>query len=148
MKLTTRHFGEIEYNADMAIDFCEGLPGFSEMKKYVLVTEEENDPFCWLQSIDDPDLAFVMIRIYDVLPDYNPIVDMEEVENLGNLENAELLIYNIVVIPEDIKQMRVNLKAPVVINPASKKGKQIVLNNDEYSIRYYIYEDINQMGNR
>lgn len=148
MKLATRHFGEIEYDPDMEIDFDEGMPGFFDMKKYVLVANEDDDPFCWLQSIDDPDLAFIMIRIYDLLPNYDPIVDVEEIESLGGVEGAELLIYNIVVIPDDIKQMRVNLKAPVVINPKAKKGKQVVLNNDDYSIRYYIYEDINLMGNR
>jgi flagellar assembly factor FliW len=74
------------------------------------------------------------------MPDYNPLVKSEEIASLGELDSNNLLIYNVVVIPEDIKQMRANLRAPIVINPATKKGKQVILDNEEYEMKYRIYD--------
>jgi len=141
MKLTTKHFGEIDYDPSLAIDFPEGLPGFPNRKRFiVLVENDQDDTFCWLQSVDDGELALALINVYNVMPDYNPTVDMDEVSTLGDLEGSNLLIYNVVVIPDDIKRMRANLRAPIVINPVTRRGKQVILNNDDYDMRFRIFE--------
>ena len=141
MKLLTKHFGEIDYDPSLAVDFPEGLPGFPDRRKYVVLIEnDQDDTFCWLQSIEDGDLAFALINIYNVMPDYNPVVDTDEIDSLGNMEGNNLLIYNVVVIPNDIKQMRANLRAPIVINPSTRKGKQVILKNDDYDMRYKIFD--------
>ncbi|MDR1539809.1 MAG: flagellar assembly protein FliW [Clostridiales bacterium] len=143
MKLKTKHFGEIEYDPSLAIDFDEGLPGFPENKKFIVLLEnQEEDTFCWLQSIDDGDLAFALINIYNVIPEYNPLVRSEEVAALGDFSENNLLVYNVVVIPDDIKQMRANLRAPIVINPDTKKGKQVILDNEEYEMKYKIFDEV------
>jgi flagellar assembly factor FliW len=79
------------------------------------------------------------------MPDYNPLVEPDEVSELGELGDAALEIYNITVIPEEIKQMRVNLKAPIVINPVTMKGKQIIVSNDEYNVRHYIFDELERV---
>jgi len=143
MKLRTKHFGEIDYDSQLVINFDEGLPGFPDHKKYVILLENaREDTFCWLQSVDDGQLAFALINIYNVKPDYNPLVTTEEVESLGSLGENNLLIYNVVVIPDDIKQMRANLRAPIVINPTTKKGKQVILDNEEYQLKYRIFDEV------
>jgi len=143
MKLTTKHFGEIDYDPTLAIDFPEGLPGFPDRKKFiVLVENEHDDTFCWLQSVDDGSLALALINIYNVMPDYDPLVETGEIDALGSLDGADLLIYNVVVIPDDIKRMRANLRAPIVINPVTRKGKQVVLKNDNYDMRFRIFEPL------
>ena len=54
MKLKTRFFGEIEIDEKKVIDFEEGLPGFENLRKFLFMTDENEDaPFCWLQSIED-----------------------------------------------------------------------------------------------
>jgi flagellar assembly factor FliW len=143
MKLRTKHFGEVDYDSHLVITFDEGLPGFPEHKKFVILLESSQDEtFCWLQSVDDGQLAFALINIYNVKPDYNPLANREDVEALGSFEENNLLVYNVVVIPDDIKQMRANLRAPIVINPTTKRGKQIVLDNEEYPLKYRIFDEV------
>jgi flagellar assembly factor FliW len=140
----TKHFGEIEYNEDRVIIFPHGLPGFPDNHKFLLIDEDDvpNNLFLWLQCLEDADVAFTLIDIYQIMPDYNPLVEPEMIEELGDLTDIPLEIYNVAVIPEDIKQIRVNLKAPVVINPAAMRGMQVIVSNEEYSIRHYIFDEI------
>jgi len=143
MKMQTKHFGEIKYDESLAIDFPECLPGFTDRRRYIILTENmEEDTFCWLQSIEDGDLAIALINIYNIKPDYNPLVSPEEVSILGDLGENNLLVYNILVIPEDIKDIRANLRAPIIINPTTRKGKQVILINEEYDLKYNIYNDL------
>jgi len=143
MKLRTKHFGEIDYDSSLVINFDDGLPGFPDHKRFVMLLENaREDTFCWLQSVEDGQLAFALINIYNIKPDYNPLVNTEEVASLGNLGENNLLIYNVVVIPDDIKQMRANLRAPIVINPATKKGKQVILDNEDYQLKYKIFDEV------
>ena len=142
-KLTTFHFGEIEYDEQKIINFPDGLPGFPDDKRFLFMSEEEDeDMFFWLQSVDNGDVAFTLMNVYGVLPHYDPLVDEEEMKELGDISDTPLEIYNIAVIPEDTKQMRVNLMAPVVINMETGLGRQVVCTNDDYPIRYFIFEEL------
>jgi flagellar assembly factor FliW len=146
MRLRTKHFGEIDYDSSLCINFDEGLPGFPQHHKFIILLENQReDTFCWLQSVEDGDLAFALINIYNVMPDYNPIVKSEEVASLGELDENNLLIYNVVVIPDDIRQMRANLRAPIVINPTTKKGKQVILDNETYEMKYHLYNHMQRI---
>ena len=136
MKLNTKHFGEIDIDETRIIDFEEGLPGFPDDKQFILVDYEE--PFFWLQSVTDGENSFILVDACAVVPDYNPEVEEDKVISLGPYNAEDFLIYNIVVLPEDIRDMTVNLLAPVVINSATKKGKQVIVQNDKYSIRHYM----------
>ena len=143
MKLRTKHFGDIDYDSSLVINFEEGLPGFPDHRRFVILLENaREDTFCWLQSVEDGQLAFALINIYNVKPDYNPLVNSEEVASLGDMGDNNLLIYNVVVIPDDIKQMRANLRAPIVINPTTKKGKQVILDNEDYQLKYKIFDEV------
>jgi flagellar assembly factor FliW len=138
----TRHFGEITYDPEQTLSFPGGLPGFPDSTTYLLMSEDESeDTFFWLQSLDEGNVAFTLMDVYKALPDYNPMVGEDELEELGGVSGTPLEIYNIAVIPDDAKQMRVNLKAPVVINIESGLGKQVICENDDYPIRYYIFEE-------
>ena len=142
MLLMTKHFGEIEYDEEAVLIFEAGLPGFWLAKRYILIQSDEvGDPFCWLQCLDDEELAFVLMDVKQVLPDYNPQVDPAQTESLGE---GILDVYNIAVVPEDLQDMRVNLKAPVMINHASGRGKQVLADQD-YSLRYYIFEELDKI---
>jgi len=143
MQITTKHFGTIEFEPDRIITFPHGLPGFPDTRQYLLLDgSTPNDLFYWLQCIDDGELAFTLIDLYQVKPDYNPLVEPEEVAELGDLTNMSYEIYNIAVIPEEVQQMRVNLKAPIVINPITMRGKQVIVSNEEYNVRHFIFEEL------
>ena len=145
-KLNTRHFGEIEFDEKRIINFPQGLPGFPDDRNFLMMSEnEDEDTFFWLQSVDNGDVAFTLMNVYGVLPDYDPQVDEEEMKELGEIVSAPLEIYNIAVIPENVKEMRVNLKAPVVINMEAGLGRQVVCTNEDYPIRYHIFEGLSKL---
>ncbi|MCL1997138.1 MAG: flagellar assembly protein FliW [Turicibacter sp.] len=139
--ISTKNFGELEYDPQSVITFAEGLPGFDDLTKYILLTDEESEGlFHWLQSVEDGDLVFVLLNVKQIMPDYEPTINAELLDALlAGDENAELFYYNIAVVPEDVKQMRVNLKAPIIINESARSGMQVLAANEEYSIRHYIF---------
>jgi len=148
-KFETRHFGELEYDPTKVIMFPVGIPGFPQCTKFLLMSESESeDAFFWLQSLDDGDVAFTLMNIYKYLPDYNPIVDEDQMEDLGNVTEVDLDIFNIAVVPEYTRDMRVNLKAPVVINSKEGLGKQVVCANEEYPIRFMIFQELERAGKK
>jgi flagellar assembly factor FliW len=146
MLLDTKHFGEINYNEGDVITFREGIPGFFDVSRFILITEGEGTLFSWLQCIEDTDLAFVLMDVKSVLPDYKPDISHDSLEGIETGE--ELSCYNIVVVPEDISQMRVNLRAPIMINMKTKLGKQVVAQNEDYSVQYYIFDELNKGGQK
>ncbi len=63
MKLNTKNFGKIEIKEEDIIYFPDGILGFEEEKQFVIINnEDEQNPFHWLQSVQNPELAFVIIN--------------------------------------------------------------------------------------
>ena len=147
MKIKTRFFGEVEIDEDKVILFENGIPGFEELKRYVFMTDEdEKSPFCWLQSIEDIDIVFTLFDVVSKIKDYSPNVEEEALSQIGEFEEEDLCIYCIANIPKDIKDMTINLKAPIIINTRNNKARQIICSNEEYPIKYYIYKEIKKRG--
>lgn len=143
MKLNTRHFGEIEVNEDRIIDFPNGLVAFDDLKKYLLIeNEDKRIPFCWLQSLENPDLAFVLINPFLFKKDYSFEFSDENMAELAIRGPEDVAVFSITVIPQDIKKMTANLLAPIIINPRSRKGKQIILQDKHYSTKHFILEEM------
>lgn len=146
MKIDTKCFGQIDIEEDKIIDFNSGLPGFPDNKKFIILSDEKdasvNSNFYWLQSVDDGQTAFAMLNTLAVIEDYSPVIDRDTMEDFKEVKEEDLLVYNIVVIPDDPTKMTVNLKAPVLINYVEKKGMQVVANNDEYSVKHYFLNEL------
>lgn len=143
MMLETKHFGNIDILEEEIISFPEGVPGFESVKKFVLLNyDEEKSAFNWLQSVDEPSLAFVLVNPFEIKKDYEFDVDDEVLKLIDVKKQEEMAVFSIVVIPEDIKKTSMNLKAPVIINSRAKKGMQVVLNSDKYTVRHYIADEI------
>lgn len=141
MILNTKHFGSIEINEKGIIIFEQGLPGFQDAKQFVVLYGQSDDsPFCWLQSVDDPALAFAMVDPNAIVPDYNVNIDDDIAQQLDIEDPKDVIYYAIVVVPEDISQMTANLKAPIVINLRSRKGMQVIMDSSAYDIRYPVFQ--------
>lgn len=139
MKLDTAHFGVIDIDEAELITFPEGIPGFEDKKKFALIGHEANNtPFFWLQSIDDPNLCFVVADPFMVYDNYGVDVEDEDVQLLGITDPHTVVTLAIVVIPENPKEIRVNLKAPLLINVEKKLGKQVIQKSDSLPVRYYL----------
>ena len=74
--------------------------------------------------------------------EYNPTVEDELLKDLGEYNENAFLIFCVAVIPEDIKKMTINRKAPIIIHTDTKKARQIIVENEDYEIKYPIYEHI------
>lgn len=151
MILKTKHFGEINIDESKIIIFDEGIPAFEDNKRFVLISNKEeinsDNEFLlwWLQCVDKPDIAFVLIDAYSVLPNYDPVIDANSISTLGEYDPESFLLYNILVVHDDINNTTINLKAPIVINPKIQKGKQVVVNNEEYTVRHNLAEEVRNL---
>ena len=140
MKLHTKNFGLLEIEEEKIIAFPEGIPGFEEEKEFVIINnEDEENPFCWLQSVNNPDLAFVIINPFLIFSDYT--IDLPEAvqEKLKIEDEKDVAVYSIVVVPKDLKKMTVNLLGPIIINVRERLGKQVILDDPRYSTKHYIF---------
>lgn len=144
-KLITKLFGEIGIDEQKIINFPEGIIGFKNLKNFLLIHDSENEDskITWMQSIDEPAFAIPVIDPLVVKEDYNPIAEYELLECIGEITDNELFIMVTLKVPEDINNMSVNLKAPLVINPNTRKGCQILVQNEDYMVKYPIYEILN-----
>lgn len=148
MKIATKHFGEVEISDEKILTFEKGIFGFEEYKKYIILyegNEEEMNLFCWLQSIEEVSVALPIVNPMLFYPDYSPEVADEEVKELGDIEENVLEVYSVIVIPEDITKMTINLKAPIIINNKTKKCAQLIAEGDTYGIRHNLYEQLQEM---
>lgn len=148
MKINTSRFGEIEVNEEDLINMPEGLIGFPELNQFILLDHDTDSPFKWLQSVGDPEMAFVVISPLSFRPDYLVEVTEEEVSNLKLVNSEQAVISVIVTIPMDPKKMSANLKAPLVFNLENKMGKQIILKDAQYQTKHFIMDEMKKYTQR
>lgn len=146
MQITTKIFGEITINDEKIIHFPNGIIGFPELTDFALIHDEEKgtDTIHWMQSLQEPAFAMPVMDPLIVCPDYNPEVDDELLNNIGEIVPEELLVMVTVTVPKDIKKMTVNLKGPMVINATQRKATQVIVEGDEYPVKFPIYDILNQ----
>ena len=118
MVIKTKLFGEIEVNEDKLIRFETGIVGFPELKDFLLIHDSENDKsnISWMQSVQEPAFAMPVINPLFIVDTYNPEIEDELLTPLGNLDQNDMLVLVTITVPKDIKQMTINLRAPMVIN--------------------------------
>ncbi len=142
MLVQTKFFGEIDLPEEKIVTLERGLIGLEQYKKYTILydCEKEEANISWFQSVEEPTLALPVIKPWLVKEDYNPVVEDELLTGLGDLTEENLVILLTMTVPEDIKQMSVNLMAPIIINADTRKGTQIVVENADYEVKYKIYD--------
>jgi len=141
--INTRDFGGIEVQEEKIIHFPYGIIAFEEMKRFFIIESGQEDlPFCWLQSVDEGDLAFVLLNPFLFKKDYELEIPDGVVEELEIETEEEVAVFSIIVVPEDINKITANLLAPVIINTKSFKGKQIILSDKKYTTKHYILEEL------
>ena len=137
MEIETLRFGKIPVHEDKIITFPKGILGFARNKRYVLFPHSEGSPFFWLQSVEDGDLAFVVMNPQVVKPDYS--VDIEEgfLDELDVKQPSDLEVMCIVTIPRNKPEtMTINLLGPLVINSQNRCAVQVICDRQSYSHRH------------
>lgn len=145
MRIKTKVFGEIEIAEDKIICFPSGIIGFPDLTKFTLIHDEDKGigAIHWLQSIQEPAFAMPIMDPLIVCPDYNPSVEDELLKPLGELKPEEMLVMVTVTIPSDLTKMTVNLRGPVIINAANRTACQVIVDGEEYQVKFPIYDILN-----
>ena len=144
MKFVSKRFGEIGYKEEEIIKVIKGIVGFPHLTQYVVIQQEEGSSFRWLQSIEDPAVAFVVANPLDFFPRYHIKINPSETEELKFDKTGDLLTLTIVTVPQNNPaEMSANLLGPVLVNSSKKLAKQVVLANSPYTTKHYIIEMIN-----
>ena len=144
MKYFTTRFSEIEFPDDVVMRFPEGVLGFPECKRYVLLEHDaDGSPFKWLQSLDNPHLAFIVADPLMVDPRYRFEIDIDTQKMIGTGDPANCAVMSIVNVPHDHPiRMTANLKAPLVVNVDTRTGRQVILGSNVYSIATPVFADV------
>ena len=119
---------------DKIINMPDGIPGFKQQKRYVLLEKKETSPFYLFQCVDDPNLAFVVMDPLRFYPEYTLSVKDFDKTITWEFEKEELSCFVIISIPQGKPEdMTANFMAPIVINNERKEGMQLILQGSPYS---------------
>src|SRR5476651_816134 len=102
MELITKYHGTYSYREDDVINFPNGIMGFENLKKFIIVESEENESFYIFQSIEDTDLGLVLISPFDVKTDYEVELSEEVINSLSIEKSEEVVLYNTVTLNSDV----------------------------------------------
>ena len=148
MVAETKFFGTIDIEDDKIIHFPMGIIGFENLKNFALIFDserEERSKISWLQSMEEPMMVLPVINPIDIMEDYSPVIEDELVKIIGDPADADILIFVSMSIPSDITKMTVNLKAPFIINTVDRKAMQVIVENQDYPVKYEVYDIIQKM---
>jgi len=139
MVINTTRFSKVQFEETDIINFPEGILGFADLKKFVLLDDPNDDIFAWLQSAEVPAIAFPVLEPELFTDSYKVNLTKSDLEvlQLKNMEGTRL--FSIITIPEDPTLMTANIKAPVVINIEKRIARQCVLQDNQLAIREPIF---------
>ncbi len=143
MLLKTRLFGEVEVKDEEVIHFTKPILGFDDCKQYLLMENESIFPTFWLQSINDPNLAFPVVSPFSVDDNYSINLHNLDIDDINLKSLDEALVLTLMVVPQTLSSIRTNLRAPIIYNPEKRIAKQLILYDEKYPIHYYVMDDAN-----
>lgn len=145
LHVKSTRFGALEIEKCKIIDMPEGLIGFSE-RRFALLSPP-GGPFHWLQSVDNPDLAFVVVDPKTCLADYDVRLTAEEYRKLGLSGESEIVVFTLVTMDKNPMNITINLLGPIVLNPENMNAMQVILEYGKYSTRHPYFESSHQAAN-
>ncbi|HXW69430.1 MAG TPA: flagellar assembly protein FliW [Dissulfurispiraceae bacterium] len=128
VKLITTRFGEIEVDEKKIITFPLGIPGFAELKRYVLI--DYKDPIQWLHAVDDPEVAFIVVNPFIMFPSYSVDIRDDEELFLGIKKPTDVVVLTILNVTKN--RITANLRGPLVLNSANYLAAQILIDDERY----------------
>jgi flagellar assembly factor FliW len=152
MNLSTSRFGEISIDEEEIITFPDGIPGFEHTRQYIIVPnkdcKEKKSAFRWMQSIEEPGLALPVINPWVFRSDYTPTLPGPVLKQLEitNVRDQAQFFAVVTIPPNNPSATTVNLLAPILINRENKLAKQVIIQNENYSIRTPLLGGIAEMN--
>lgn len=145
MIVNTFRFGPLEVPEDKLITMERPILGFEGLTQFCLIEVDDLLPFVWLQSSDDPNVAFLVVNPIVFFPRYRIEINPKEIAELTVRRVESVETYVIVTVPENPKEISANLQGPILINTENSLAKQLVLVNSEYQVQHPIFEAIEAM---
>jgi flagellar assembly factor FliW len=141
MQLITGRFGPIEIKENQIISFPEGLIGFKEYKRFVMLDiDAGRNIVSWLQCVDEPDLGFLILHAPSVFPEYNPQFSYDDLKMFGSVNTSNMVLLSVLTVPPEPVKMTANLQAPLIVEPKRRLGKQVITTSAEYTTKHAVFE--------
>ncbi len=137
VKVQTLLRGEVEVAEDQLVSFSTPLLGFERHKRFLLY-QTETGPTYWLQSADELKVSFCLLAPFQAGLDPNFEIGPGDVSDIGALDEGDIDVYTLVVLDRDPNQRRTNLRAPILICRSTRRAKQVVLNDPNLPIKFYL----------
>ena len=147
MELITKARGKITVTEDHLITIPAGLFGFEQYTKYALV-DSDYEPFLWLQSLEDMNLAFLIVDPFLISNDYETDIDDETLAKIGIEKPEDIIIMTIVTVPNDGSAITANFQGPLVINKQNRQCMQVILNDNRWTTKVNIIDALNAKGEK
>lgn len=141
LKIRTRKFGEVDIDKNKILTMPDGLPGFEKYSRFVLLEDANAKPFWWFQSVEEPDLALVVMDPFIFKPDYKPdLKSIITLKNWRNLKEEDLAVFVVINISQTTgeKTITANLIGPIVVNMKQNEAIQVVFQDSTYSHKHNI----------
>lgn len=138
MQIETKFHGKMDVNEKNVWQLPKGMPGFEEEKDFVLLPIEGNNVFQVLQSVGTPEVAFIVGNPYSFTEDYSFKIDEPTIELLKVEQAEDIFVLGIVSLKEPFDASTINLQAPLIFHTKNKTAKQMILNDDIFSLRHPI----------
>ncbi len=141
MQIETKMMGNVSVENDRIIKIPLGLFGFEEYTDFALL-DSEYPPFIWLQSLQDKNLAFLLIDPFEIIPDYEADIDDKELSRIGIKDPVDVMVMTIVTVPSDGSPITANFQGPLIINKKNHQCMQAILDNSKWTTKQNIVEAI------
>ena len=142
MKLSGTRFGDIEFGPSDVVFFKEGLIGFPALHEFVIISHKEESPFRWLQSVQEPAVAFLCAVPQHFIETYNPALTTSVVESLKLTEDTDRFVLTTASIPKGKPEdMTLNLAAPILVNAKTRSALQFVLEDEAYTVKHRVFPE-------
>jgi flagellar assembly factor FliW len=142
MLIQTSRFGPVKLQDEDVIEFPEGILGFNDLRKFILLDDPNDEIFAWLQSCEVAQIAFPVLEPELFTQNYQILLTKHDLESIGLTKPEKIRSFSIITIPEDATQMTANVKAPIVINIEKRIARQIVLQDNNLAIREPIFQKL------
>ncbi len=147
MRIMTRAYGPMEIDEAQVFDFPQGIFGFEEHVRFALIDAHQK-PFYWLQSLVDPQIAFILINPRIFRDSYDHGVGLTDLEDIQVQSWDDVLTFAIVTIPAENGPMTANLQGPVFLCKRSRMGKQAISPREEFRTKHNILEEMAEKAER
>ena len=145
MEVMTKAKGLVDVSQERLLTIPEGLFGFEDYKNFALV-DSDYEPFIWLQSTDEPNLAFLIVDPFLICSSYETDIDDDSLAKIGIKNPEDIIIMTIVTVPADGSAITANFQGPLVINKNNRQCMQVILNDNRWSTKVNIIESLNKKG--